>query len=126
MARNLYGAVDIGGTKIAVGLVTAEGTVVSAAECVTAGPEAGLEWMVERLRGAVAIGVGCTGPVEPGTGRIGDVALLPGWKGFELVERLTGRLGVGVRLENDCDAAALGEAAYGAGRGCTRFLYVTV
>ncbi len=126
MATRLYGAVDIGGTKIAVGLVTAEGTVVSAGECATEGPEAGLEWMVDRLRGTVAIGVGCTGPVDPGTGRIGDVALLPGWKGFDLVERLSGRFGVLVCLENDCDAAALGEATYGAGRGCTRFLYVTV
>jgi glucokinase len=131
------GAVDIGGTKIAVGLVDRVGKLLWSAEAPTRacdGPEAALVAISAMLRDAarhanqqvLAVGVGCTGPVDPNNGVVGDVALLPGWEGFPVSSRLENLFQVPVRLENDCDAAALGELRYGSGMGAKRFLYVTV
>ncbi len=133
----MIGAVDIGGTKIAVGMVNASGQVLVRVECPTA-PEHGLADGLARiatmLRETAAhaggevrgIGIGCTGPVDPLAGTIGDVEFLPGWEGADLVSELSRVLGVPAAIENDADAAALGEAAWGAGRGASRFIYVTL
>ena len=72
------------------------------------------------------IGIGSTGWVYPFTGEFGDVDFLPGWKGSNPVNDLAREFGVRVALENDGDAAALGEAAWGAGKGKSRLIYVTV
>jgi glucokinase len=56
----------------------------------------------------------------------GDVDFLPGWKGFNLVEDLSREFNVKAALENDADASALGEATWGAGKGKSRLIYVTV
>jgi glucokinase len=64
--------------------------------------------------------------VDPIAGTVLDVHLLPGWNGFPLVERMQQLLGVPTAMENDADAAALGEARWGAGQGSARFLYVTI
>jgi len=76
-----------------------------------------------RLRG---IGIGCTGPVHPRLGTIGNVEFLPGWEGASLAGALSQALGVPAAIENDADAAALGEWAWGTGRGTNAFLLVTV
>jgi len=54
------------------------------------------------------------------------VDFLPGWKGANPVNDLAREFGVRVALENDGDAAALGEAVWGAGKGKSRLIYVTV
>ena len=72
------------------------------------------------------IGIGSTGWVYPFTGEFGDVDFLPGWKGCNPVKDLAREFNVRVALENDGDAAALGEAAWGAGKGKSRLIYVTV
>lgn len=74
----------------------------------------------------VAAGIGCTGPVDPVAGLIGDVELLPGWKGYPLAAEIAAGIGAPVRLENDADAAALAELRFGAGRGSERFLFVSI
>ena len=82
----------------------------------------------EREAGASigGIGIGCTGPVDPVTGILGNVDLLPGWREFPLTARLRDEFDVEVALENDADAAALAETAWGTGRDAERFIYVTV
>ena len=133
----MIGAVDIGGTKIAVGMVNEAGQVLARAECSTAperGPADALARIATMLRETVAhaggelrgIGVGCTGPVNPLAGTIGNVEFLPGWEGVNLVSELSRTFNVPAAMENDADAAALGEAAWGAGRGARSFVYVTV
>jgi glucokinase len=133
----VIGAVDIGGTKIAVGIVTGDGKVLASDECPTA-QELGFESAVDRIsrmlrdctgRAKViiqGIGIGCTGPVYPRTGAIGDVEFLKTWKGANLVEALEAPFGVKAALENDADAATLGEAFWGAGRGKAQVLFATV
>ena len=131
------GAIDVGGTKIAVGVVDAGGRILARAECPTE-PEKGYAAALARIdamfRRAIhasgqsieGIGVGSTGPIDPETGVFGEVGTLPGWRGSPLAEDLQRAFGVGVRVENDADAAALGEAAWGAGRGSRSLLYITV
>jgi glucokinase len=72
------------------------------------------------------IGIGSTGPVDPETGKFGNVNFFPSWEGQNPVRDLEGRFRVAVAIENDADAAALGEAAWGAGKDRRRLIYVTV
>jgi glucokinase len=133
----VIGAVDIGGTKIAAGIVDDSGAVLSKLESPTQGERGyadGLARITSMLRDAAriagaeisGIGIGSTGWVYPFTGEFGDVDFLPTWKGCNPVADLARVFDVRVALENDGDAAALGEAAWGAGRGKRRLIYVTV
>lgn len=136
LEASLIGAIDIGGTKIAVAAVSGRGEIVAQDEWETdlLLPEATVSRMVNSLvccsqsAGAAlqGIGIGCTGPIDPKTGTVGDVDLLPGWSGFPLVQRLADETRLLVAMENDADAAALAESQWGAGMGASRFIYVTV
>jgi len=137
MTENLVAAVDIGGTKIAVGIVTRAGRILAQAACPTApeqGFDAAMQRTVELLRDCArqagaqpeAVGIGCTGPVDPLTGELGEVNLLPGWQGRNLTEALSAGIGLPAAVENDADAAALAEAGFGSGRGARSFLLVAV
>jgi len=131
------GAVDIGGTKIAIGIVASDGRIITRRETPThahRGPQHAVDRIAHFLRQSMAetglqlegIGIGSTGPVYPATGEVGEVEFLPGWEGFNIIQALNRELGLPCKIENDADAAALGEAAWGAGRGISRFSYVTV
>jgi glucokinase len=133
----LIAAVDIGGTKIAAGMVDDRGKVLARTECPTdadLGYAQALDNVCRMLKETArsanvttsGIGLGSTGPVFPTTGEFGDVNFFPNWKGENPVRDLTERFHVKVAMENDADAAALGEAGWGAGRNKKRLLYVTV
>ena len=133
----MIGAVDIGGTKIAVGMVDERGKVLAQTQSPTdaaGGYAKGIKRIAEMLRETSqkagvkisGIGIGSTGVVYPATGEFGDVDFLPGWKGFCPVGDLEREFGVRAAIENDGDAAALGEAGWGAGKGKSRLIYVTV
>ena len=118
----MVGAVDIGGTKIAVGVVDDSGKVLSRMECPTdahLGYTAGLQRTTNMLRETArdahvdisGIGIGSTGMVYPVSGMFGDVDFLPGWKGFNLMEDLSREFNVKAALENDADAAGAREKA---------------
>ncbi len=135
--RDLIGAIDIGGTKVAIGLVTLDGQIENRRNIRTdslpdgaAALDAIESKLNECLREAStpisSIGIGCTGPVDPISGVVGKVANLPGWQGLKLVDELAKRFSVPVAMENDADAAALAEATWGSGIGVDRFLYVTL
>src|SRR6478736_4632276 len=130
------GAVDIGGTKIAVGAIREDGTILKRVECPTE-PEKGFQHAAERIITMLrdisddgirlaGVGVGCPGPLNPFTGVIGEVGTLPGWQGGSLVDELQSGLDIPVAVENDADAAALGEANCGDGARGETFLYVTI
>lgn len=130
-------AVDIGGTKIAVGLIDTAGRIVERADTPTA-PREGFDAAIQRVSGLVGslrrgnaravggIGIGCTGPVDPVSGEIGRADLLPGWQGRNPVAELADRFGLPVAMENDADAAALAELTWGAGRGWRNLVCVTI
>jgi len=132
----MIGAVDIGGTKIAVGMVDNTGKVLSRMQAPTDPRHYadGLNLIARMLRETATqagaelygIGIGSTGPVDPIRGEFGDVDFLPGWRGKNPVQDLAQMFNVRVALENDGDAAALAEAGWGAGQNRSRLIYVTV
>src|ERR1700722_17591693 len=125
----MLGAVDIGGTKIAVGAVRDDGTIVTRRECPT-DPAKGFPHAIELIKQMLhgvssaglkfkGIGIACPGPLDPATGIIGDVGTLPGWQGGNLAAELEREFGVTVAVENDADAAALAEAKGGTAKNHT-------
>lgn len=133
----MIGGVDIGGTKIAVGVVDQSGRVLEKNQCATdvqRGFDHAMRQVTTMLHQCAeqaevklyGIGIGCAGPLDSANGILGNVNNLPGWKGGNPVEILSRVFGVPAALENDADAAALGELRWGAGRSKTRLLYVTV
>jgi glucokinase len=133
----MIGAVDIGGTKFAVGMLRETGEVLTRAETPSMperGAADGIARIVRMLRETAeeagedlqGIGIGCTGPVYPLTGKLGRIEFLPGWEGINLVEEFQRTFGVHVAIENDADAAALAEFAWGAGKTAGRFIYITI
>ena len=135
--HGMIAAVDIGGTKIAVGMIDNHGSVLSHLESPT-DPDRGYQNALDRVTGMLretagtaqceiaGIGIGSTGPVDPLTGEFGNVNFFPSWQGENPVRDLENRLRVSVAMENDADAAALGEAVWGAGKNKRRLIYVTV
>lgn len=133
----MVGGVDIGGTKIAVGVIDSIGGVLAKNECPTnesRGFDHAMREVTTLLRQCAdqaqvkihGIGIGSAGPLDAGTGVLGNVNNLPSWAGGNPVEFLSREFGVPAALENDADAAALGELYWGAGKSKMRVLYVTV
>jgi glucokinase len=133
----MIGAVDIGGTKIAAGLVDEKGRLHARRQMPVRRQMPLVEGMREIARmideacaesGAdlEGVGIACTGQIDPASGALKSNAFLPTWAGANLAQELMQHLGVSTALENDADAAALGEAAWGAGQDSRRFILVTV
>jgi glucokinase len=81
-----------------------------------------VRWRQEELCG---IGIGCAGPVNPKRGTIHNPYTLPGWDDCDIITPLNKAFGVPVYLENDADAAVLGEAFVGAARDCGDVVMLT-
>lgn len=132
--------IDIGGTKLAAGVVTWNGEQISQDRVPTLaaeGPDKVMDRLIALCRHVVALsgipwseiaaaGVGCGGPLDPHTGVIQDPPNLPGWIDIPLVQRLQDAMGIPVYLDNDANAAALGEHRFGAGRGVDNLVYLTI
>lgn len=128
-------AVDIGGTKIEVGLVSAEGVIIDRWRAPTGQPEQQEELYdaVEELIGQAlrrdlslrAVGVGCGGPMSPGGAQVSPLNI-PAWRGFPLRDRLEATTGLPVYIDNDAKALALGEGWHGAARGSLNFMAMVV
>ncbi len=135
---SLLGAIDIGGTKIAAGLVTDQGKVLQQAAAPTPaalGPgavmdtAAGLIRQLERQQGRSvdAVGVGSAGVIDPGSGMVLSATdALPDWPGTDLRGGLAARFGLPVAVDNDVHAHALGEAWLGGGADARQLLLVAV
>lgn len=140
----LYAAVDIGGTKIAGGLVDSEGTLLRKVQRPTPARESGetvlkavsevLALLAEDPRWDTVSGLGlCSaGPVDIARGTVSPVNI-PGWRDFPLVEQVradpsvrAGGRSRPVVLGGDAVAMAAAEHWRGAARGCTNALCVVV
>jgi glucokinase len=131
-------ALDIGGTKLAVGVVTTDGKTHSFLVEPTRRDE-GHEVILRRLfdlghraidaagLGEIAaVGISCGGPLDAETGVLLEPLHLPGWIDIPIVAMAVAEFGVPAVLENDASAAALGEYRYGEARGAATALYLTV
>jgi len=133
-------ALDIGGTKLAVGVINDAGEVLADAIEAT-GSAASADDVVGALlrmaeaavgRAGVArqalsgVGVSFGGPVDFPRGATVTCHHLPGWEQFPLRDLVAQRTGLPTIMDNDANAAALGEATFGAARGRRDVLYLTV
>ena len=133
----MIGAVDIGGTKIAVGVVDERGRVLRRLEAATEaerGYAAALQKITDMLKKVTreaggtlrGIGIGSTGMLDPLGGELLDADFLTGWEHCKPAGELSRAFGVTAAMENDGDAGALAEMYWGAARGKRRVVYVTV
>lgn len=131
---NVYLGIDIGGTKIAAGLVSADGQVLRRSRCRTpltggtavldAALRLAQEYQSEPL---AAIGVGTGGQVNADLGVIVTAtALLPGWAGTEVKAAFEAAFGVPCCVDNDVNALAVGEGRFGAGRSLPTVVYLAL
>lgn len=129
--------IDLGGTNVRAGVVTSGGRLLHWKEApikAFRGPEVGLKTITGLADGVseranqpvLALGIGSTGPLDRQSGCIQNPYTLPGWEGVDIVTPLQERFSVPVALENDADAAALGEAWVGAGQGVKRMVMLTI
>ena len=130
--------IDIGGTNIAVGIVSEDGTLVKklsvptgAARAqqeliddMTASVRAVLELAGMTLSDITSVGIGVPGAVTPDGVVIRAVNL--GWKHVPLADIMSNSLGLPVYLGNDADCAALGEVVAGSGSNCNSALMITL
>jgi glucokinase len=127
-------AVDLGGTWVRAGQVSPTGEVRASLRVAT--PQAGPQAVVDAIAGAVRellggrppgrLGVAVPGPLSVREGVVFEPPNLHGWGEVPLRAMLQDRLGCRAVLENDANAAALGEWWRGAGRGSRHMVYVTV
>lgn len=133
-------AIDIGGTKLAAGLVGPGGRLASWSTTATPGSlDAEQLWRtLESLIGRIlteartgagelaGVGCGCGGPMEWPAGNVSPLNI-PAWRGFPLAGRLRGMFpGIPVRLHNDAICMAAGEHWRGSGRGRSSMLGMVV
>ena len=135
-------ALDVGGTKLAAGVVARDGTVRSrliAPSRVEDGPDAMIARHLQLGRDAVdasgvpwseihAVGIACGGPLDPQAGIIQSPLSLPGWDDIPLVAIVSAALDRPAVVDNDATAGALAEWWYGAGRerGAQNLVYLTI
>jgi glucokinase len=132
--------VDIGGTKVAAGLVDSAGEISHQARTpmVATDAAAGLAAVlsaIDSVRTAAGltppsivsgIGICAPGPLDPRTGVVINPPNLPGWRNFPLGAEVTKTYRLPVKVDNDGNAAALAEALWGAGRGYRNVFYATI
>lgn len=128
-------AIDIGGTKLAIGIVSRSGELLASLRCPTQaheGPDAVLSRILDLSRTLLqdhevqGVGVGCGGPLDTTTGTIKNPPNLPGWLDYPLGSLLRDALNLPVHIDNDANAAALAEHQFGAGRGTKHMVYLTL
>lgn len=133
---------DVGGTKLAAGVVRGNGAVLSRIEepsRVEEGPRAMVARHVEMGRRAVeasgvgwasiaAVGIACGGPLDPLAGVIQSPLSLPGWDDLPLTAMVAEALDLPAVVDNDATAGALAEWWFGAGRsrGVRSLVYLTI
>ncbi len=128
-------AVDVGGTKLAAGIVTEEGNLLSH-EKVPTPKDTDAEGLFQvlgdlvtkvasRRDDLVACGVGCGGPMSKGGEEVSPLNI-PAWVSFPLRSRLESLTGLSVTVDNDAKALALAEGWIGAAKGLRNFMGMVV
>ncbi len=129
-----YFGVDIGGTKVMLALVTAEGLTLKRERIETRaeeGPRKVVERIAETMKKIIggekvtAVGLGVPGPIDFSRG---VVTLAPnlGWKNVAIVDLFAEHFDLPIFLENDALVAAWGEKTLGAGKDFDHFIYMTI
>lgn len=130
--------VDLGGTNLRVAAISDEGRLlekVSIPAVYTAGPErvaSDITNIITAIRSRIGVsslrgvGIGVPGFIDIDKGIVVGSANLPGFEGFPVRDAIQGKLGTTIILENDANAAALGEMWIGAGRDVKDLILITL
>lgn len=137
--KEYYLGLDLGGTKILTGLADSEGNIITRSRRDTEA-ELGEDKIIENMIATIedvleksgvkreqiiTLGIGSPGPLDSKKGIIIENANLP-WKNVALVEKIESALGIKTLLQNDANAAALGEKWFGAGKNVDNMVYITI
>jgi glucokinase len=137
----MFIGIEIGGTKLQVGVGTADGVLVGDVVRLKVDPSTGAEGIRGQLRRAVplmlydrglqpdqiaALGVGFGGPVDSKAGRTIKSHQIDGWADFPLRAWFEESFGIKSVIGNDSDLAGLAEATVGAGRGAETVVYSNI
>jgi glucokinase len=132
--------VDIGGTKVAAGLVdstgeishktrapmVATGDAATGFAAVKAAIDAVFSEFPEARAAVTGIGLCSPGPLDPKTGVVLNPPNVPCWRNYPLAAEVERVFGIPARVDNDANAAGLAEALWGAGAGYTNVFYATL
>lgn len=129
--------IDLGGTNVKGGVVAADGTIIVSRAIKThasRGPEKVVTAMAAFVRELIDAsgrtvtrgGIGAPGPLSQAQGMIFDSPNLKGWNNFPIVRRLAEESGISFVLENDANAACLGEKLFGAGKPFDPIVHLTL
>ncbi|MBN9119604.1 MAG: ROK family protein [Planctomycetes bacterium] len=136
----MFLGIEIGGTKLQLGLGRGDGTIVSLWRG-TVNPSEGGEGIRKQIVAAVpellarakldrgqlrGVGIGFGGPTDDATRTVIKSHQIAGWDGFPLADWISDLVGVPAVLCNDADVAGLGEALFGAGKGMSPVFYMTI
>jgi glucokinase len=137
--NNYVVGIDLGATKIALGLIDPLDRITARRRIptpVAEGPQAAVARMVQSItelaqelpsgQQIAAVGLCSPGPIDHETGMIIDPPNLTGWRNVPLRQMLADRLDLPVTLEHDAKASALGEYYYGVGQGTRSMVYIVV
>ncbi|MDZ7673411.1 MAG: ROK family protein [Halanaerobiales bacterium] len=139
MSKDYYIGIDIGGTKILTALADKEGKIINKAQNPTEADQ-GRDVIINNIKDTIdrvinnskvknediyKIGLGTPGPLDLKKGKIIENSNLS-WKDVPIVKILEKATGIPVILENDANAAGLGESFFGAGRGADNVVYITI
>lgn len=139
MSKQYAIGIDVGGTKIAAGLVDRAGQILcryTTRAHAQQQPSFVIETIVQTYRAILhqsgidpaqisAVGLGFPGNTNGRTGLVLGSSNLPAWDHFPLRDTVAAQVGLPVMLENDANLCALGEHRFGAGRGTQHMCYVT-
>lgn len=138
--NDTFVGVDIGGTKVAAGIVNSSGLILAH----TRGPmncratdKEGLHSVISTVdslfamepacrKEAHSIGICAPGPLDPRTGVIINPPNVPCWRDFPLAGEVSKRYSVPVKVDNDANAAGLAEYLWGAGHGIRNVFFATL
>lgn len=130
--RMLIGAIEAGGTKFVCGIGNEEGTIIDRCSFPTGEPEPTLQKVIEYFRDkkVEAIGIGTFGPIDinPASPHYGYVTTTPkpGWSGYDFLGTIKKQFDVPCGWDTDVNAAAYGEAMWGAAKGLNSCVYYTI
>jgi glucokinase-like ROK family protein len=138
--RGLVGAIDMGATHMSIAVADFAARILQEVEFpmdIKIGPEACLAQANQNLLSLLesqgltlsnlsGVGVGVPGPVIKEAGMVVMPPIMPGWDRYPIRSALEGMWGCPVTLNNDAELGALGEWAYGAGRGEKNIAYIKV
>ncbi len=127
-----YGALEAGGTKMVCAIGDEHGNILEQCEFPTLTPEETMPVLIDYFakRQVAALGIGAFGPVDvvPGSKSFGTILNTPkfAWRSYNIAEPFRKALAVPVGVDTDVNAACIGEVMYGAAKGLTDVVYLTI